>query len=229
MTTESTIFVVDDDAYVRDSIRVLLESENFVVQDYASAKLFLADHILQGGCLIADICMPEMDGLALQEEIVRRGIDLPVIIITGHGDVPHAVRAMKAGAIDFIEKVFNGETLLASVRRALETRRQERHVAAELKSARRLVALLTPRERHVLEQLVAGHSNKVAAYELGISPRTIEIHRAHIMDKMNASNLSDVVRIALTASWSRVGQPEQKYPCRDDDLTLDDMIRRAGE
>jgi len=203
MTTESTIFVVDDDAYVRDSIRVLLESENFVVQDYPSAKLFLADQVAQGGCLIADVRMPEMDGLTLQEEIVRRGIDLPVIFITGHADVPLAVRAMKAGAVDFLEKVFDGATLLASVRRALEAGSQARNVAAEMKAARKLVALLTPREHQVLVQLVAGHSNKIAAYELGISPRTIEIHRAHIIDKMNANNLSDVVRIALMASWSR--------------------------
>jgi len=203
MTTESTVFVVDDDAYVRDSIRVLLESENFAVQDYASAKQFLAEQVVQGGCLIADIRMPEMDGLALQEEIVKRGVDLPVIFITGHGDVPLAVRAMKAGAVDFLEKVFDGATLLASVRRALESRTHARNVAAEMKTAKKLVALLTPREHQVLVHLVAGHSNKIAAYELGISPRTVEIHRAHIIDKMNANNLSDVVRIALTASWSR--------------------------
>ena len=203
MTTESTIFVVDDDGYVRDSIRVLLESENFVVQDYASAKQFLADQVVQGGCLIADVRMPEMDGLELQQEIVKHGIDLPIIFITGHADVPLAVRAMKAGAVDFLEKVFDGATLLASVRRALESSSQARNVIAEMKTARKLVALLTPREHQVLVQLVAGHSNKVAAYELGISPRTIEIHRAHIIDKMNANNLSDVVRIALTASWSR--------------------------
>ncbi|MEJ1968221.1 MAG: response regulator FixJ [Rhizomicrobium sp.] len=200
MSDDALIFVVDDDADVRDSLRILLESANFLVKAFGSAKEFLAGNIQSSACLVTDIRMPEMDGLALQEEIVRRKIGLPVVIITGHGDVPLAVRAMKAGAVDFIEKPFDDEMLLASVRRALEIGQKTRSVAAEASAAERLLALLTPRERSVLEQLVVGRSNKVAAYELGISPRTVEIHRAHIMDKMNARSLSDLVRISLTAS-----------------------------
>jgi two-component system response regulator FixJ len=199
MTDEALISVVDDDADVRDSIRLLLESANFSVKAYGSAKQFLSEKV-PGACLIADIRMPEMDGLALQEEIANRGSGLPVIIITGHGDVPLAVRAMKAGAVDFIEKPFDDEQLLTSVGRAIEIGRKTRSKAAEAAAAERLLALLTPRERTVLDQLVIGRSNKVAAYELGISPRTVEIHRAHIMDKMNARSLSDLVRVSLAAS-----------------------------
>ncbi|HWD27994.1 MAG TPA: response regulator [Rhizomicrobium sp.] len=199
MTSEPLIFLVDDDPDVRDSMRALLESADYQVKDFGSAKDFLADRGTHGHCLIADIRMPEMDGLALQEEVVRRKLGLPVIIITGHGDVPLAVRAMKAGAIDFIEKPFDDEMMLSSIHRALEIGSKTRSEAAEAAAAERLLGLLTPRERNVLDQLVVGRSNKVAAYELGISPRTIEIHRAHIMDKMNARSLSDLVRISLAA------------------------------
>lgn len=199
MTEEAVVSVVDDDAGVRDSIRLLLESANYAVKAFGSARQFL-DEKHAAACLIADIRMPEMDGLELQQEIVRRGSGLPVIIITGHGDVPLAVRAMKAGAVDFIEKPFDDELLLSSVQRAIEIGRKTRGAAAEAAAAERLLALLTPRERTVLEQLVIGRSNKVAAYELGISPRTVEIHRAHIMDKMNARSLSDLVRISLAAT-----------------------------
>ena len=199
MTKNPKILVVDDDDAMRDSIRVLLEAAGFAVKDYASAKAFLLDNVPANSCLIADIRMPEMDGLELQEEIVRRGIELPVIIMTGHGDVPLAVRAMKAGAIDFIEKPFDERNLLEAINLALHVGESNRNKAAEIKAAQDLIALLTPRERHVLDQLVAGRSNKIAAYELGISPRTIEIHRAHIMDKMNARSLSDLVRIAIAA------------------------------
>jgi two-component system response regulator FixJ len=199
MNGRTLIYVVDDDADVRDSLRILLESAGFAVRDYGMAKHFLADGPFGGACLVADIRMPEMDGLELQEELVRRKISLPVIVITGHGDVPLAVRAMKAGAIDFIEKPFDDENLLTSIRRAIEIGQQVRTREAEAAAAEKLLTLLTPRERDVLDQLVVGRSNKVAAYELGISPRTVEIHRAHIMDKMNARSLSDLVRISLAA------------------------------
>jgi two-component system response regulator FixJ len=194
-----TIYVVDDDADFRDSIHMLLEAAGFTVQSYASATQFLADHVLKGGCLIADIRMPDMDGLELQKEIIKRGIELPVIIITGHGDVPQAVQAMKAGAIDFIEKPFNPEHVLSSVRRALKAGQQSRGQTAEFETARDKLALLTPRERSALICLINGMSNKIAAHELGISPRTIEIHRARIMNKMKAKSLSDLVRDAVRA------------------------------
>ncbi|HTP77294.1 MAG TPA: response regulator FixJ [Rhizomicrobium sp.] len=205
MTDKAIVIVVDDDSAVRDSMRSLLESAGYTVRDYPSAAAFLKDPVPPGSCLVTDIRMPEMDGLELQEEIKKRGLDIPVVIMTGHGDVPLAVRAMKAGALDFVEKPFDDQAMLASVERALLIGHQERARLAEAKAAQELIARLTPRERNVLEKLVAGRSNKVAAYELGISPRTIEIHRANIMDKMRARSLSDVVRIALAADHSRAG------------------------
>jgi two-component system, LuxR family, response regulator FixJ len=199
MSGEPRIFVVDDDADIRDSMSMLLDTAGFIVRTFDSAKQFLADDHPKHGCLIADIRMPDMSGLELQEEVIRRHMELAVIIMTGHGDVPLAVRAMKAGAIDFLEKPFDDEAMLISVRRALDVGSQTRSRSAETKAAKELLALLTPRERGVLGKLVKGCSNKVAAYELGISPRTVEIHRAHIMNKMDASSLSDLVRVVLAA------------------------------
>jgi two-component system, LuxR family, response regulator FixJ len=193
------VFVVDDDADIRDSMQLLLEVAGLKVRSFASALDFLDDEEPKQGCVIADIRMPDMSGLELQEELRRRHIELPVIIMTGHGDVPLAVRAMKGGAIDFLEKPFDDELMLASVRRALHIGSQARTRKAETQAARNLLATLTPRERGVLDKLVQGRSNKIAAYELGISPRTVEIHRAHIMDKMDASSLSDLVRVVLAA------------------------------
>src|SRR5689334_17260184 len=197
--SDDYVFVVDDDADIRDSMRLLLEVAGFKVRSFTSAKHFLADDQPKHGCLIADIRMPDMSGLELQEEVTRRHIDLPVIIITGHGDVPLAVQAMKAGAIDFLEKPFSDDMILTSVRRALEIGSRARGRAAETRAAKDLLSALTPRERGVLDRLVQGRSNKVVAHELGISPRTVEIHRAHIMSKMEASSLSDLVRLVLTA------------------------------
>jgi two-component system response regulator FixJ len=198
--SEAPILIVDDDPDVRDSLRALLESAGFTVREFEAAKNILADPaISQGACLIADIRMPDMDGLQLQEELARRQIRLPVIIVTGHGDVPLAVRAMKAGAVDFMEKPCDGELMLDSVRRALALSKETRSHAQLADTAERQVALLTPRERDVLEHLVAGHSNKVIAYELGISPRTVEIHRAHLMEKMQARSLSNLIQMALAA------------------------------
>src|SRR5262245_10159393 len=192
------ILIVDDDADVRDSLRALLESAGFEVRDFDSAKAILAAGGLdEGACLIADIRMPDMDGLALQEELANRRIGLPVIIVTGHGDVPLAVRAMKAGAVDFIEKPFDDELLLQSIKQALVLRRESRGQTSLAQAAAARIAALTDRERQVLERLVAGKANKVIAYELDISPRTVEIHRAHVMEKMEAKSLSDVVRLAL--------------------------------
>lgn len=197
--SDDYVFVVDDDADIRDSMRMLLEVAGFKVRSFTSAKHFLADDYPKNGCLIADIRMPDMSGLELQEEVTRRHIDLPVIIITGHGDVPLAVQAMKAGAIDFLEKPFSEDMILASVRRAMEVGSRARGRAAETRAAKDLLSALTPRERGVLDKLVQGRSNKLVAHELGISPRTVEIHRAHIMNKMDASSLSDLVRLVLAA------------------------------
>jgi two-component system response regulator FixJ len=202
-----SVLIVDDDADVRDSLRALLESAGHSVREFDNAKKVLADpNLSQGSCLIADIRMPDMDGLQLQEELNRRQIGLPVIVVTGHGDVPLAVRAMKAGAVDFLEKPFDGEIMLDTVRRALALSKEASDQAALVKLAESRVSLLTPREKEVLEHLVAGRSNKVIAYELAISPRTVEIHRGHLMAKTQARSLSNLIQMALAAG---IGPPLQ--------------------
>ena len=199
MASNPTIFIVDDDEDVRLSLHTLLEAEGFAPESYESATAFLAsDAPTRAGCLIADIRMPDMDGLALQEELVRRKAGLPVVVVTGHGDVPLAVRAMKAGAVDFLEKPYDKDVLLASVRRALDTAEEAHERAAIAQETEVRLGSLTERERQVLELLVAGRPNKVIAYELDISPRTVEIHRARVMEKMRAKSLADLVRMAVT-------------------------------
>jgi two-component system response regulator FixJ len=192
------VFVVDDDPDVRDSVALLLRVAGFRVDAFESATAFLAsDAVHRAGCIVADIRMPDMDGLALQEELARRKLALPIVIMTGHGDVPLAVRAMKAGAIEFLEKPFNERVLIESVRRGLRQaatvaeERQAAHMAAERH------ATLTEREREVFDLLVVGHPNKVIAHKLDISPRTVEIHRAHVMDKMQARNLAQLIRMSF--------------------------------
>ena len=194
------IFIVDDDADVRDSLKALLESAGFEVKDFDGARKVLADTALPTAeCLIADIRMPDMDGLSLQEELVNRDVRLPVILVTGHGDIPLSVRAMKAGAVDFLEKPFDGDLMIDSVERAIAVGRQVRDQAAQRKNAEKTIATLSTRERQVLEHLVVGRPNKIIAYELEIPPRTVEIHRANLMEKMGARSLSDLVRLALAA------------------------------
>jgi len=203
MSSDGTVFVVDDDADVRDSVCALLESAGLASEAYDSALAFLAAYVPgRHGCVIADVRMPDMDGMTLQAELGKRGSGLPVIVVTGHADVPLAVRAMKAGAVDFIEKPFDDEILISSVRRALAQEVSSREQASLAERAASLIATLSARERQVLELLVAGRPNKVIAYELDISPRTVEIHRAHVMEKMEAKSLSDLVRAALAAGIS---------------------------
>jgi two-component system response regulator FixJ len=182
-------------------MRFLLESAGFAVDTFASARTFLAaGGAGKSGCLVTDVRMPEMNGLELQQHLAAEGSRLPVILMTGHADVPMAVSAMRAGAFDFIEKPFADEALLDSIRRALEkarAREQAMPPAAASDVARRLAAL-TPREREVLDHLVRGSPHKVIAHALNISPRTIEVHRARIMQKMEARNLAHLVQIMLT-------------------------------
>ena len=199
---DQPVYIVDDDVAVRDSLRMLLESAGHEIRSYNSARSFLSDADMEAGCLVVDIRMPGMSGLELQEELVRRNIMLPVIIITGHGEVPLAVRAMAAGAVDFIEKPFDDQRMLDSVSRALQIGHQKRDRAGAAQAAQALLALLTPRERDVFDHLVEGSPNKIVGHELGISSRTVEIHRAKIMSKLQARNLSDIVRIALAADGS---------------------------
>jgi len=198
MSNES-VFVVDDDAGIRDSMRTLLAARGFKARSFNSAEAFLVDPALKRGCLIADVRMPGMSGLELLEELGRRQMHLPVIVMTGHADVPLAVRAMKAGAIDFLEKPLDSKQLVDSVRRGLDLLSKTRSIKEESKTAKRLLTHLSPRERTVLDKLVQGQPNKIVAHELGISPRTVEIHRAHIMLKMDAANLADLVRTVLMA------------------------------
>lgn len=199
MNTIPAVCIVDDDGDIRASLRLLLEAADFTVRDYGSAAEFLDADVFGAACVIADLCMPGIDGLMLQREVARRRGDLPVVIVTGHGEVDLAVKAMKAGAVDFLEKPLNVETLLSSIRRAIGIGEEIRARSTEARSARRLLALLTPREQHVLDELVAGQSNKAAAQKLGISPRTVEVYRAQIMNKLKAHSLSDLVRITLAA------------------------------
>jgi two-component system response regulator FixJ len=197
--SNETVFIVDDDADIRDSLRLLLEAAGHTACGFGSAEEFLADKSAKHGCLIADVRMPGLSGMELLEEITRRQANLPVILITGHADIPLAVRAMKAGAVDFLEKPFGGARLTDSVRRALDLDRRKQTRQDETRAARKLLTHLSSRERTVLERLVQGQPNKSVAHELGISARTVEIHRAHIMLKMDAANLADLVRAVLTA------------------------------
>lgn len=200
MPPEPTVYVVDDDDAVRDSVAILLESCGYRVRAFESGGAFLAAEIVPGaGCLLSDIRMPGLDGLQLQAALNERGLRLPVIFITGHGDVPVAVDAMKAGAVDFIEKPFQEAALLRSVERAIRLSQEVRHRDAEVEEILERVRHLTAREREVMARLAEGKQNKVIALDLGISPRTVEIHRARVMEKMGAANISDLVRAVLTA------------------------------
>ncbi|MBV9814483.1 MAG: response regulator transcription factor [Alphaproteobacteria bacterium] len=200
MARERYVYIVDDDEAVRDSLCVLLESRGYSVQNFASAPEFLAAAAaLPAGSLIVDIRMPEMDGLELQQRLIERKLDFPLVVITGHGDVPMAVRAMKAGAVDFIEKPFASEAILDSLAAAFARLTMPTGQDQAAGEAASKLNLLSPREREVLEGLLAGLPNKSIAYDLGISPRTVEIHRARVMDKMGARSLSELIRLALAA------------------------------
>ncbi|HUJ47276.1 MAG TPA: response regulator FixJ [Rhizomicrobium sp.] len=199
MPADLVVFVVDDDAGMRDSLTMLLESSGYHVRAFESAIAFLAgDGPQQSGCVVTDVRMPGMDGLELQEQLRSRQCFLPMILMTGHADVPLAVRAMKAGAVDFLEKPFEDTALLDSVRRALAHVSAAAAADADARTLQQRLAQLTERERQVLDLLVAGKPNKIVAHELSISPRTVEIHRARVMDKMAAKSLAELVRMTLS-------------------------------
>jgi len=206
MPSERHVYIVDDDEAVRDSLSVLLDARGYTARGFGSAPEFLAlAPSLPLGCVIADIRMPEMDGLELQQRLIEHGLKFPLIVISGHGDVPLAVRAMKAGAIDFIEKPFAAQAILDSLIVAFSRLDGPRERDTET-LARAKLALLSPREREVLEGLLAGLPNKSIAYDLAISPRTVEIHRARVMDKMGVRSLPELVRLALAADVRLPGQ-----------------------
>ncbi|NEV60445.1 response regulator transcription factor [Thiorhodococcus minor] len=201
MTLDATVFVVDDDQAMRTSLQWLIEATGMTVKTYDSAAAFLKDYYPgRAGCLLLDVRMPGMSGLELQAHLATEGHRLPVIMITGHGDVAMAVRAMKAGAVDFIEKPFHDEDLLRSIRNALEF--DEKTRASRLAKAEivRRLAELTPREHEVMGMVTDGRSNKEIAAALGVSAKTVEAHRARVMEKMRADSLADLVRMALIAA-----------------------------
>jgi RNA polymerase sigma factor (sigma-70 family) len=204
MSESSTVFIIDDDEAVRDSLSWLMRSAGLRAETFDSADDFLSGYTKdRPGCLILDIRMPGMNGLELQSVLQGRGFRLPIIIISGHADVPMAVRALKAGAFDFIEKPFNDELLLDLVQRAIAQDQERRESMAEVNELRSRMDSLTPREREVLELVVAGAPNKQISSELGVSLKTVEAHRARVMEKLQADSLSHLVRMAVAVANDR--------------------------
>jgi len=198
VASNDIVHVIDDDTDVRQSLAFLLSTAGFAVRVHESASAFL--QILsevQEGCIVTDVRMPGVDGIELQRRLAADGVKLPVIVMTGHGDIALAVDAMKAGAIDFIEKPFDDDVLIAAIKTALARRAGDRERHARAAEVRDRMKLLSERERQVMEGLIAGKPNKIIAYELGISARTVEIYRANVMTKMQADSLSALVRMAL--------------------------------
>ena len=198
MPSEPIVHIVDDDSAIRSSLSFLMKSVGFDSRAYASAEAFLDQADLDRlGCLVVDVRMHGMSGLELQQLLNERGSKLPVIIITGHGDVPMAVQAMKAGAVDFLEKPYDNELLITRIRQCLQEVSIEQNRESKVAKAKSALAQLTPRELEVMNLLVAGKHNKAIADDLDISVRTAEAHRAKVMKKLHADSLSDIVRIAL--------------------------------
>ncbi|EXJ13453.1 response regulator transcription factor [Imhoffiella purpurea] len=200
MSNDATVFVVDDDQAMRTSLQWLIESTGMSVQTYESADAFLSTYYPgRAGCLLLDVRMPGMSGLELQSYLEREGYRLPVILITGHGDVAMAVKAMKAGAMDFIEKPFHDEDLLRSIRNALDYDQRTRANRSAKAEVLMRLAELTPREHEVMTMVTDGKSNKEIAAALGVSAKTVEAHRARVMEKMRADSLAELVRMAMIA------------------------------
>jgi two-component system response regulator FixJ len=198
MRNSGVVHIIDDETAMRHSLAFLLKMAGTAVRSYESAVSFL-DQLPTGqcGCIVTDVRMPGMSGLDLQRELNARRAELPVIVITGHGDIAMAVEAMKLGAVDFIEKPFDDEVMLSAIRAALTRHINDRERNARTTAIQERIARLSDREREVLDRLVAGKANKVIAHELGISPRTVEVYRANVMTKMQADSLSELVRMAL--------------------------------
>ncbi|MCB1759655.1 MAG: response regulator transcription factor [Gammaproteobacteria bacterium] len=199
MSQQSSVFIVDDDHEVRDALQLLMESVGLQVECFGSAQEYLDRFDPQRpGCIVLDVRMPGMSGLDLQARLAEERLCPPIIIITGHGDVPMAVRAVQAGAMNFIEKPFNDQELLDSVHRAIEQDARQRGDVSRLAEIEERYQRLTPREREVLELVIAGRRNKLIAAELGVSQSTVEAHRAKVMEKMEADTLSELMRMMLS-------------------------------
>jgi RNA polymerase sigma factor (sigma-70 family) len=196
--SEPTVFIVDDDQAVARSLRWLIEIVRLGVETFASAQAFLDDYdSSKPGCLVLDVRMPGISGLELQERLAARRINVPIIFITGHGDVQMAVRALQAGAFDFVEKPFNDQDLLDRIQKAIAFDAERRGKEAQRAQLQALFDSLTPREREVLDLVVEGMSNKAIANTLGLSAKTVEVHRAKVMEKMHARSISDLVKMAM--------------------------------
>ncbi len=207
MNETPSVFVVDDDADVRDSLCWLIESVGWRVEAFGTAQEMLQRaKATLSGCLVADLRLPGMSGLDMHDELLRRGTDLPTIVITGHGDVSAAVRAMKAGVVDFIEKPFSDMVLLDRIREAMSIDEKLRSDRGKLDEIRRRMERLTRRETQVLDAVVAGKLNKQIASDLGLSHKTIEVHRAHVMEKMEAASLAELVRMYVAVQETSVPQ-----------------------
>ncbi|MCE7797132.1 response regulator [Sphingobium sufflavum] len=200
MTDKKLVHIVDDEESVRRSIGYMLRTSGYRVENWPSGAALLKDvRTVEPGCILLDIRMPEMDGLAVQDALAQRGVTLPIVIMTGHGDISTAVRAMKAGAVDFLEKPFEKASLIGALEAAFDHIAAASGAATRAAHAEQKLAALTPRERDVLEGLAKGLPNKTIAYDLGISARTVEVHRANLMTKLHVRALSDALRIAFAA------------------------------
>ncbi len=200
MTDKRIVHIIDDEEGVRRSAGFMLKTSGFAVRTWSSGVEFLKEvRHAETGCVLLDIRMPEMDGLEVQQTLNDRGVTMPVIVLTGHGDVGIAVKAMRAGAVDFLEKPFETDTLLDAIERAFQRLDSEKDVMVRAAEAEVVLGSLSAREREVLDGLAQGYPNKTIAYDLGISPRTVEVHRANIMAKLQARSLSEALRIAFAA------------------------------
>ena len=200
MSNDAIVFIVDDDEAVRQSTAWLIESIGLKVTTFTCADEFLENYNNESGCIVMDVRMPGMSGLEAQEEMNNRGIGLPLIFITGHGDVPMAVRALKRGAFDFIEKPFNDQLLLDAVQRGLKQNTEARESYVQNESINKRISSLTPREHEVMMRVTEGKPNKVIAHELNVSIKTVEVHRARMMEKMEASSVAELVKTTIHAS-----------------------------
>lgn len=204
MSASKLIHIVDDEDAIRRSASFMLKTAGYAVQTWTSGAEFLKEvKHAQTGCVLLDVRMPEIDGLQVQLALAERGVAMPVVIMTGHGDISIAVQAMKAGAVDFLEKPFDKATLIGAVEAAFERIAAAGSVSARAADAEVILAALTPRERDVIEGLARGLPNKTIAYDLDISARTVEVHRANLMAKLGVRSLSDALRIAFAAGLGR--------------------------